>query len=178
MGNGMTCGFTLVDSQVSKAKPGAPDFLHGVLPLSRGQLLGSFCRSHYRFDERDTKAALFEFENSVDSAAGGSGDGVFEQGGMISSFEDHFCGAEGGLRGELGCSIARQADLYSSFGEGLNDDVDVCGAGGGEAGDGVHVLFVDDDGAAYGLENALRQFHLLRGDEASAAKACGSGAES
>ncbi len=75
------------------------------------------------------------------------------------------------MRGELGGGIARQADLDAGFGEGLDDDVDVGGAGGGEAGDGVHVLLVDDDGAAHGFEDALRQFHLLGLDEASAAEA-------
>ena len=82
------------------------------------------------------------------------------------------------MRGELRRGVAGEADLDSSFGQGLDDDVDVGGAGGGEAGDGVHVFLIDDDGAAYGFEDALRQVHLLVLDEAAAAEsgdACAEG---
>ena len=82
-----------------------------------------------------------------------------------------------GLRGELRGDVAGQADLDAGFGEGLDDDVDVGRAGGGEAGDGVHVLLVDDDGAADGLKDALGQLHLLGADEAAAAEAGSSRAE-
>ncbi len=148
-----------------------------VYAVSRGQLLGAFGGAHHGFDESDAQAAFFQFEDAVDGAAGGRGDFVFEQRGMVAGFEHHLAGAVDRLRGELRGGVARQADLDAGFGERLDDDVDVGGAGGGEARDGVHVLFVDDDGAAHGFEDALREFHLLGLDEAAAAEARGACAE-
>ena len=162
----------------SQSETWEPNFLPGVLRYPAASCLARSRGAHHGFDERDAQAAFFEFEDAVDGAAGGSGYGVFEQRRMVAGFEHHFCRAESGLRGELGGGVAGQADLYAGFGEGLDDDVDVGRAGGREAGDGVHVLLVDDDGAAHGLEDALRQFHLLGRDEAPAAEAGGAGAES
>ena len=67
--------------------------------LTCGQFLGPLRGAHYGFDEGNAQAALFEFENAVDGAAGGGGYGVFEQGGMVAGFEHHLGGAKGGLRG-------------------------------------------------------------------------------
>ena len=53
-----------------------------------------------------------------------------------------------------------KANVDASFGEGFYDDVEKSRAGAGEAGYGVHVFFVDDDGAAYCLEDALGDRHL------------------
>ena len=79
--------------------------------------------------------------------------------------------------GELGGDVAGEADVDAGFGEGLDDDVNEGGAAAGEAGDGVHVLFVDDDGAADGAEDALGGAELGFGDVAAAAEGGDAGGE-
>ncbi len=46
--------------------------------FSNKQFTGALGGFHYGFDQRYAQLALFEFENSVDGAAGGGGDGVFQ----------------------------------------------------------------------------------------------------
>ena len=69
--------------------------------------------------------------------------------------------------GEQGGYVSRETDVDASLGEGLDDDVEEGWTGAGKAGYGVHVLFVDHDGAPNGLEDALGDGHLRLGDEAN-----------
>jgi hypothetical protein len=145
--------------------------------LAGGEFFGALGGAFDGFDEGDAEAAFFEFEDAVDGAAGRGGDLVFEQGGVVAGFEDHFGGAESGLGGEQGGDVAGQADVDAGFGEGLDDDVEEGWAGAGEAGDGVHVLLVDDDGATDGGEDALGDGHLGGLDEAARAEGGDGGGE-
>ena len=129
--------------------------------LAFGEFAGALGGALDGLDEGDAQAAFFELEDAVDGAAGGGGDFVLEQGGVGAGFEHHLGGAVGGLGGEQGGDVAGQADVDAGFGEGFDDDVEEGGAGAGEAGDGVHVFLVDDDGAADGGEDALGEGELL-----------------
>src|SRR5262249_710388 len=53
------------------------------------------------------------------------------------------------------------ADFDACFGERFENNVSEGWSAGGEAGDGVHVFFVDDDGAANGVEHGARGFEVL-----------------
>jgi putative CocE/NonD family hydrolase len=118
---------------------------------------------HYSFYECDAKLPFLEFHDAVDGATRGSGDGVFEQGGMIAGFEDDAGGAFHGLCGEKRGDIAWEADFDASFGKRFEDDVGEGRTAGGKAGDCVHVFFVDDDGAADGVEESLGDFEVFGG---------------
>ena len=145
--------------------------------LAPGELAGAFGGALDGLDEGDAQAAFFELEDAVDGAAGGGGDFVLEQRGVRAGFEDHLGGAVGGLRGEQRGDVAGEADVDAGFGEGFDDDVEEGGAGAGEAGDGVHVFLVDDDGAADGGEDLFGECELLIGDEAAAADGGDAGAD-
>lgn len=68
---------------------------------------GSLRSFHYGLDERDAELTFLEFHDAVNGAASGSGDGIFEQGGVIAGFEDDAGGAFHGLRGEKRGDVTR-----------------------------------------------------------------------
>src|SRR6516225_4378489 len=130
-------------------------------PLSEGEFLGALSGFDHRFDQSDPQFAFFELEDSIDGAAGGSGDGVFEQRRMVPGFKHNGGGAEGGLGGEQSGDVAGQADLHSRLGKRFENNVDVGRAAGRQAGDGVHVLFIDHDGATDNPEQGAGVFDIL-----------------
>jgi putative CocE/NonD family hydrolase len=126
---------------------------------------------HYGFDERDPELAFLEFEDAVNGAARRGGDGVLEERGVIAGFEDHAGRALHGLGGEQRRNVTRQTDFHSSLGEGFENDVGEGRTAGGKPGDGIHVLLVDDHGAANGAEHGLGDFEVLGGSVGAAADA-------
>jgi hypothetical protein len=58
--------------------------------LSVSQFLGALRGLHDRFDQRDPELSFFEFHNRINRAAGGSGDGIFQERGMIAGLEHDF----------------------------------------------------------------------------------------
>ena len=77
---------------------------------ARGQFFGAEGGSLDGLDEGDAEAAFFELEDAVHGAAGGGGDLIFEQGGMIAGLKHHAgcCRGWSGRRGGWRC---RGADL-------------------------------------------------------------------
>jgi len=118
---------------------------------------------HYGFDEGDAELPFLEFHDAVNGAACGSGDGVFQQGGVIAGFEDNAGGAFHGLRGKKSGDVAWQADFDAGFGQRFEDDVGEGRAAGGKASNRVHVFLVDDDGTADGVEKGLGDFEVFGG---------------
>lgn len=55
--------------------------------LSVSQFFGALRSLYDRFDQRDPKLAFFEFHNRINRAAGGSGDGIFQERGMIAGLK-------------------------------------------------------------------------------------------
>jgi hypothetical protein len=129
------------------------------------------------FDESDAELAFFQLEDAVDGTACGSSDGVFEESGVVAGFEDDAGRAFHGLRGKEGGNIAREANFYASFGEGFENDVGESGAAGGKSGDGVHIFFVDDDGAANGVKHGLGDCDVRGGRVGTPADACHAAAD-
>jgi len=80
---------------------------------------------------------------------------------VVAGFEDDAGGALHGLRGEKGSDIAGETDFDAGFGEGLKNDVSESGATGGQAGDGVHILFIDDHSAADGTEHGFSDLEVI-----------------
>src|ERR1700757_1974930 len=46
---------------------------------------------HHSFNQRDAQFPFFQFEDAVNRAAGGGGDGIFQQRGMVAGFQ-HYAG--------------------------------------------------------------------------------------
>jgi len=123
------------------------------------------------FDKGDAQLPFLEFEDAVDGAASGSGNRVFEESGVVTGFEDDAGGTFHGLSGEECGDIPRQTDLYPSFSERFQDDIDKSGAAGGKTGDRVHVFLVDDNGAANGTEHGFGNFEMVIGSMGTPADA-------
>src|SRR5215469_4346948 len=128
--------------------------------LPEGEFLRPLRGFDYRLNEGDAQFSFFQFEDAVDGAAGGSGDGVFEQRRVVAGFEDDGGGAEGGLGSKQRGNVAGQADLDTGFGQRFQDDIDEGGSAGGEAGDGVHVFFIHHHGAADDAEQGAGVFNV------------------
>lgn len=121
------------------------------------------------FDQGNSQLPFLEFQDTVDGTSGGSGDGVLEESGVVARFQDNAGSAFHGLGGEESGDVAGQADLHARFRERFQDDVGKSGAAGGEAGDGIHVLFVNDHRAADGAEHGFGNFEMFRGGVRAAA---------
>src|SRR5208283_3790387 len=53
------------------------------------QLLGALRCFHHRFDQGDSEAAFFEFENTVHRATRRSSHGILQQRGVVAGFQHH-----------------------------------------------------------------------------------------
>src|SRR5260221_698670 len=134
-------------------------FLNSLLKQQFAGAAGGF---DHGLDQGDTELALFQFQNAVDGATGGSGDRVLQLRGMLSGFQHHAGGAFHGLRGQQSSDIARQANLYAGFGQRFENDVGEGRTAGGESSDRVHIFFIDYNRAAHGVEHGARNFQVLR----------------
>jgi len=130
----------------------------------------------YGFDQGDAEFAFFEFEDPINGASGGGGDGIFQERGVIAGVENHAGGTFHGLRGEKRSNIARQADLDASFGERFKNNVGKGRTAGGKPGDCVHILFVDDDNATDSPEHGFGDLEVFEGGVRAAANAGHAGA--
>src|SRR5438105_10584663 len=91
---------------------------------------------------------------------------------MIPSLEDHGGSPQGRLGRQQSSYIAWQAYLHSRFSQGLQNDVDISRTAGGEAGNRVHMFFVNHDGSSHHIEEGTSSLGLLSGGELSLAQSC------
>src|SRR6516165_2524320 len=108
--------FPTLDS-VKDGAPGSNTISRTDSALAGSQLLRSFGGTHDSLDQRDAQAAFFQLKNAVDSATGGGGDFVFEQGRVVAGLEHHLACAEDGLRGQLCRRVPGESNLYTGFGK-------------------------------------------------------------
>src|ERR1700730_1306222 len=105
----------------NKQRPNAISHFAVMYSLSSSfleeQFAGAVRGLYYGFDEGDTELPFFQFEDAVDGAAGWRRHRVFQQGRVIAGFEDDAGCAFHGLRREQRRDVARQAYLYTGFGE-------------------------------------------------------------
>ena len=131
--------------------------------LLKKQFAGALCGLHYSLDERDAKLPFLQFHDAVNGTSRGRCHRVFQKRRVIAGFQDDAGSSFHGLRSQKGGDVAGKPDFHTGLGEGFQDYVGEGGAASGKAGDRIHVLFVDDDGAADGVEHGFRNLEVLRG---------------
>ena len=83
--------------------------------------------------EGGAEAGAFEDVEGGDGGAAGGGDVVFELGGVLVGGKDHLGRPEDSLGGEEAGGVAGQALLDAAVGEGFDHQINVGGAGAGQA---------------------------------------------
>ncbi len=96
---------------------------------------------------------------------------------MIARFQHNARCALHRLRGEKSGYVARQAHLHAAFGQRFQNDVRKRGAARGETRHGVHVLFVEHNGTANGVEHAPSDFEIARRRMSASANRCHAAAD-
>ena len=76
-----------------------PVFVEGFI-LTLPQLLRFLRRGADGAHHGGAQFAFFQFMQAFDGCAAGAGDLVLERAGMLAGFQNHFCAAQNGLRGE------------------------------------------------------------------------------